>query len=156
MLGGVSNFAFSVKTNFVFSTMFPSLRVLGSWVSVPVPGESVVLGVVPFIVGTNENRSGYARYGTAAEVSAVIVVVSSITCVLVTCYPSVTHVHNTKYHIYHEGDGAGVGGEETMVGRCRGYGGHIHIMCVLFSFPYTYMFFARFHLQGGSGALRLP
>ena len=156
MLGGVSNFAFGVKTNFVFSTMFPSLRVLGSGVSVPVPGEGVVLRMVPFIVGTNENRSGYARYGTAAEVSAVIVVVSSITFVLAIRCPSVTHVHNAKYHIYHEGDGAGVGGEATMVGRCRGNGGHIHIMCILFPFPYTYMLFARFQLQGGSGALRLP
>ena len=58
VLGGVSNFAFGVKTNFVLGTMFPSLRVLGSWVSVPVPGGKVVLGVVPFTVGTNENRSG--------------------------------------------------------------------------------------------------
>ena len=64
--------------------------------------------------------------------------------------PYVEHVYGAQKHVDHEGDGTGIRGEATRVRGKAGGGIHIHIMCVVFLFPYTYVLFARFQLRVGS------
>ena len=126
-----------------------------------------MLGLVLSEIRTNENRSRNVRCGTVlvlVDCTAVfhrVVAAAGVdgsTCMLslASYTPYVAYVHEAKYHIYHEGDGARVGGEATRVGERHGKGNHIHIMSVIFLFPFTYMSFARFQLRGSGSVLRPP
>ena len=99
VFGDVSSFAFGVKTNLIFGAVPPPFRVLGFGVPVPALGWSVVLGLVPLKIGTNENRSRYVRCGTAVAVVArtgFSKLQSSVCSLLAPGSPYVEHVHGAK------------------------------------------------------------
>ena len=99
VFGDVSCFAFGVKTNLIFGAVPPPFRVLGFGVPIPVPGWSVVLGLVPLETSTNENRSGYVRCRAAVAVvarSMFSMLRSSVSSFLAPGSPYAEHVQETK------------------------------------------------------------